>query len=159
MTALGVVTTPLNSGAAVLFVYVAAIAGVRESRRIALRWFIGLTVVLCVLVSFFPVPLPQRLWGLGATTGVHLDHQPDPDGTGGTDREAAELRLRDAGSSIWPPSPSANRWRQGVHDLLGHSLTSMIMHAQLLSEPRRGGPGASPRSGRPRRNRPARAPR
>lgn len=40
MTALGVVTTPLNSGAAVLFVY-AAIAGVRESRRIALRWFIG----------------------------------------------------------------------------------------------------------------------
>src|SRR5690606_20964932 len=41
MTALGVVTTPLNSGAAVLFVYAAAIAGVRESRRIALRWFIG----------------------------------------------------------------------------------------------------------------------
>ncbi|ACU95303.1 sensor histidine kinase [Saccharomonospora viridis] len=131
MTALGVVTTPLNSGAAVLFVYAAAIAGVRESRRIALRWFIGLTVVLCVLVSFSPVPLPQRLWGLGPPLvfiwiiGLTQIEQAE------RDREAAELRLRNARVEHLATVSERERIARELHDLLGHSLTSMIMHAQL----------------------------
>ncbi|WP_298176763.1 sensor histidine kinase [Saccharomonospora sp.] len=131
MTMLGVVTTPLNSGAAVLFVYAAAIAGIRESRRVALRWFGGLTVVLCALLALSPIPLPQRLWGLGPPLlfiwiiGFTQIEQ------AGRDRKAAELRLRNARIEHLATVSERERIARELHDLLGHSLTSVIMHAQL----------------------------
>ncbi len=131
MTVLGVVTTPLNSGAAVLFVYAAAAAGVHESRRVALRWFVGLTVVLFALLLLSPVPLPWRLWGIGPSLvftwiiGLTQIEQAD------RAREAVELRLRNARIEHLATVSERERIARELHDLLGHSLTSVIMHAQL----------------------------
>ncbi|CAM2985488.1 sensor histidine kinase [Saccharomonospora xinjiangensis] len=131
MTALAVVTTPLNSGAAVLFVYAAAAAGVRESRRNALRWFVGLTVLMCLLLLLSPVPLPWRLWGIGPSLvftwiiGLTQIEQAE------RDHQAAELRLRNARVEHLAVVSERERIARELHDLLGHSLTSVIMHAQL----------------------------
>lgn len=130
-TVLGVLTTPLNSGAAVLFVYAAATAGIHESRRVALRWFVGLTVVMLLLLWLSPIPLPWRLWGLGPSLlftwiiGLTQIEQADQA------REATDLRLRNARVEYLATLSERERIARDLHDLLGHSLTSVVMHAQL----------------------------
>lgn len=131
MTLLGVVTTPLNSGAAVLFVYAAATAGIVESRRVALRWFVALTMVVCVLTVVSSVPMPWRLWGLGPPLVfiwiIGLTQIENAERA----RDAEELKLRNARIEHLATVSERERIARELHDLLGQSLTSMIMHAQL----------------------------
>lgn len=133
-TVLGVATTPFNAGAAVMFVYAAATAGISESRRTALRWFVGLTLLVSTLTVLSPVPMPWRLWGfippvlfiwvIGLTQIEQAER----------DRDTAELRLRNARIEHLATVSERERIARELHDLLGHSLTAVVMHAQLTQQ-------------------------
>lgn len=133
-TVLGVATTPFNTGASVLFVYAAATAGISESRRTALRWFVGLTLLVSVLTALSPVPMPWRLWGFVPAVlfiwviGLSQIEQAD------RERDAAELRLRNARIEHLATVSERERIARELHDLLGHSLTAIVMHAQLAQQ-------------------------
>jgi two-component system sensor histidine kinase DesK len=134
MTLLGAAATQFNPGATVLFVYAAASAGISESRRDALRWFVGLTVIVSVLSLLPNVPLPWRLWSfippllfiwiVGAIQMEEAERS----------RDAAELRLRNARIEHLATVSERERIARDLHDLLGHSLTAVVMRAQLTKE-------------------------
>ncbi|TCP54941.1 two-component system sensor histidine kinase DesK [Tamaricihabitans halophyticus] len=131
---LGVLTVPLNAGASVLFVYAAAVAGISERRRDALRWFVGLTVLVIGFASVSTIATPARLWAfvppllfiwiIGLTQIENAERA----------RATVELRLRNARIEHLATVAERERIARELHDLLGHSLTAMIMHAQLVRQ-------------------------
>jgi two-component system sensor histidine kinase DesK len=132
LTVLCVATMPLNAGASVLFVYAAGAAGRVEDRKNALRWFVGLTILLLGLSVVIPAPLPWRffsvipslifIWVIGLVCIEESERG----------REAAELRLRNARIEHLATITERERIARDLHDLLGHSLTAMVMRAQLI---------------------------
>ncbi|HEX3779701.1 MAG TPA: histidine kinase [Pseudonocardiaceae bacterium] len=142
MAVLGTLTTPFNAGASVLFIYAAAGAGGSRPRREALRWFAGLTALVVLAFGVSAIPLPYRFWGLvpslaliwiiGSLQLKQRDQQ----------REAENLRLRNARIELLATIAERERIARDLHDLLGHSLTAVVMRAQLtkelvLTDPRR----------------------
>lgn len=134
ITVLGFVVSPFNSGATILYVYAAASAGLTETRRTALRWFIGLTV-LCVLAGVIsPVPLPWRIWGvLPPLLFIWIVGLIQIQWASG-EAEAARLRLRNVRIEHLATIAERERIARDMHDLLGHSLTAVIMRAQLIKQ-------------------------
>jgi two-component system sensor histidine kinase DesK len=131
---LGAAVTPFNSGAAVLFVYGAAFAGFSESRRMALRWFVGLSALLSVFAVVSFVPMPWRLYGLVPSLlflWLIGTLQVDWADRG---RAEAELRIQNARIEHLATLAERDRIARDLHDLLGHSLTAIIMRAQLTNE-------------------------
>lgn len=134
MTVLGALTVPFNTGAGVLFVYTAATAGISEPRRVAVRWFSGLTLLLGTLTMLSTVAMPWRLWGvipsvlfvwiIGFTQMEHAE----------SERDATELRSRLARIEHLATVAERERMARELHDLLGHSLTAVIMRAQLVRQ-------------------------
>ncbi|SDG25843.1 two-component system, NarL family, sensor histidine kinase DesK [Lentzea fradiae] len=130
---LGVLVTPFNTGAAVLFVYAAAFAGETESRRVAMRWFVGLTALICLFSAVSVVPLPYRLWGLAPSLVFLWLVGLVQAETAERDRDAAELRIRTARVEHLATLAERERIARDLHDLLGHTLTAVIVRAQLVA--------------------------
>jgi two-component system sensor histidine kinase DesK len=94
----------------------------------------GLTVGLLVtgLVSF--VPMPYRLWGLIPSLifiwviGLMQVEQSE------RNREATDLRARQAQVEHLATVAERERIARDLHDLLGHSLTAVVMRAQLIGD-------------------------
>ncbi|MFI6098050.1 sensor histidine kinase [Lentzea sp. NPDC051213] len=130
---LGALATPFNTGAAVLFVYAAAFAGLAESRRVAMRWFVGLSALICVFGVVSVVELPYRLWGLLPSliflwlVGILQVEWAEREG------EADELRIRNARVEHLATLAERERIARDLHDLLGHTLTAIIVRAQLVA--------------------------
>ncbi|ANZ40293.1 two-component sensor histidine kinase [Lentzea guizhouensis] len=130
---LGALVTPFNTGAAVLFVYAGAFAGLSESRRVAMRWFVGLTALIGLFAVVSTVEMPYRLWGLLPSliflwlVGVLQVEWAE------RDREAAELRIRTARVEHLATLAERERIARDLHDLLGHTLTAVVLRAQLVS--------------------------
>ncbi|MDX8033437.1 sensor histidine kinase [Lentzea sp. BCCO 10_0856] len=130
---LGALATPFNTGAAVLFVYAGAFAGLSESRRVAMRWFVGLTALIFLFAVVSTVELPYRLWGLLPSLiflwliGILQVEWAE------RDREAAELRIRTARVEHLATLAERERIARDLHDLLGHTLTAIILRAQLVA--------------------------
>jgi len=132
LTVLAVATMPLNAGASVLLVYAASAAGRVENRANAIRWFIGLTILLLGMSVVIPAPLPWRLfsiipsllfiWVIGLVCIEEAERA----------REASELRLRNARIEHLATITERERIARDLHDLLGHSLTAVVMRAQLI---------------------------
>ncbi|WP_190823522.1 sensor histidine kinase [Saccharopolyspora pogona] len=131
---LGAALTPFNSGAAVLFVYAAAFAGVSESRRNAMRWLVGLSVLISLFSVVSAVPMPWRLYGLIpsllflwfiGTMQINWAER---------DRAAAELRSQNARIEHLATLAERERIARDLHDLLGHSLTAIVVRSQLTKE-------------------------
>jgi len=129
--ALGLIAVGFNAGASVLFVYAAAFAGASEPRRYAVRWLIGLTVLVGFLALVSPLPMPYRLvsmgppllfiWIIGALTMEETERE----------RDAVRLRLDNARIEHLATVAERERIARDLHDLLGHSLTSVVVRAQL----------------------------
>ena len=129
--ALGVLVLPVNTGASVLFVYAAAFAGSYRPRPEALRWMAGLSAVVLVLAVLSPIPFPYRLlalgppllfiWVVGAATLDEAERE----------RDAAALRVENARIEQLATLTERERLARDLHDLLGHSLTSVVVRAQL----------------------------
>lgn len=141
VTVLGCVTTPFNPGMSVLFVYVAAAVGISETRRTALRVFVGLTVLVGVFAVVSTVPALLRMWLLASVVFIWVIGLIQLE-TSARVRDAAELRVRNAHIEHLATMAERERIARDLHDLLGHSLTGMIVRAQLVqgvaeSDPRR----------------------
>ena len=134
VTVLGVLTTPFNAGAGALFVYAAAAAGMSESRRVAARWLAGLSIVVTLLSLVSTVDWPWRLWGIVPPLVfiwviglVQLEQAARV-------QEQTELRLRNARIEHLATIAERERIARDLHDLLGHSLTAVVLRTQLIRE-------------------------
>ena len=132
MTLLGVVSLafPLNTGGAVFFIYAAA-APHAWSTRGAVRFIVGLLVVVAILALISPVPMPYRVvLFLPAFIFVPL--------IGGqqifdVERERSNAKLRQAHDEVEHIAAVAERERIGrdLHDLLGHTLSVIRVKSEL----------------------------
>lgn len=130
--ALGVVGVWFNGGASVFFVYAAATSGGLAPRERAQRWLFGLTATLIVLILLSPIPLLYRaasfafplafVWIVGRQ--VIADHE--------REREAARLRIDNARIERLATLGERERIARDLHDLLGHTLTGILVRAQLI---------------------------
>jgi two-component system sensor histidine kinase DesK len=128
VTLLGVAVTLVNAGGTVFFVYAAAFAGSMLPRGAAVRWWAGLSTLVgasalisptpwaYVLFSVFP-PLVS-VWIVGLACAEERERE----------REVAVEQAR-----VEHLSTLAERERiaRDLHDLLGHTLTGIVVRAQL----------------------------
>lgn len=127
-TVLAVLAVPFNSGASVLLVYAAGFAGSYLPRRAATRWCAGLTVLLGVIVLLSPIPFPYRIlayapslvliWVIGLITIEAAE-------------SARETRFRSARIEQAATLSERERIARDLHDLLGQTLTGIVVRAQL----------------------------
>jgi two-component system sensor histidine kinase DesK len=132
LTSLGVATVWFNIAATVFLVYAAAFVAGAASRRTAHRWFIGLTVLLLLLASASAIPMPFRLaafaapillvWLIGNSVMTDADNL----------REAARLRVDNVRIERLAALGERERIARDLHDLLGHTLTGIVVRAQLI---------------------------
>ena len=128
VTVLAVVSIPLNAGASVLLAYVAGMVGARRPREVALRWFAGLTALLVVNTVIAALVEPLRLlaigpslvlvWVIGLITVEHAE------------RERAD-RFRNAQVEHLATLSERERISRDLHDLLGQTLTGIVVRSQL----------------------------
>lgn len=133
ITALGIGGAYLNSGATVFLIFVSAFIAHAVAPRIAL-WLIG---ALALAVAFIGLTLPAAFpYGLVAVTPAFLfviviglaeiyNAQ----------RARADVRLRLAQEEIERLATVAERERiaRDLHDLLGHTLSVIVLKAELAS--------------------------
>ncbi|MBY5163692.1 sensor histidine kinase [Salsipaludibacter albus] len=129
--ALGTVATMFNIGASVLFVY--AIANVAwVDRRRVVWWQAGLTGLCGLLVLVSPVPWPFRLYGIlpsvvfiwvigWLVTADARRHD-----------EAQRLRIDNVRIEQLATADERERIARDLHDLVGQSLTGLVVKAQLV---------------------------
>ena len=137
-TLLGLLAAPLNSGATVLFVYAAGFAGGR-TRRIALWWLTGLTALVVVLVLLSSIPLPWRIWAFAPSLVlvwvVGLVTIEDME-------ENRANRIHNARVEHLATLSERERISRDLHDLLGQTLTGIVVRSQLAQRLTRADPEA-----------------
>ena len=131
-TLLGVATIWFISTATVFFIYAAAFAAGSSSRRIARRWFIALSVLLLVIAALSPMDMPFRLgafaapivlvWLIGNSVTTEAENL----------RESARLRVDNVRIERLATLGERERIARDLHDLLGHTLTGIVVRAQLI---------------------------
>ena len=131
LAALGVVTVPGNAGASAFFIYGAAFVGDavdRPSR--AMTWIAGISAV-CALEAVI-VPLPLWAWLPGVVFPLII---------GGSNVHFSEVRRKDqallkAHRTAEQLATIAERERiaRDLHDLLGHTLSVIVIKAELASK-------------------------
>ncbi len=128
---LGTITTAVNVGGSVLFVYAGVMATYLYSRHM-LRWLIGLSALLSVLAVVSFVPFPYRLLGVLPSLVflwiVGLAEQQ----TAERERDAERLRIDNVRIEQLATAAERERIARDLHDLLGQSLTSLVVRAQLV---------------------------
>lgn len=141
-TVVGVLVVPFNGGATVLFVFAAGFVGSYLPRRSAIQWFTGLTFLIGAELLLSPIPWPYRLWTF-APSAVFVwiigfvclsDAR--------RNREAAALRLENARISHLATLTERERISRDLHDLLGQTLTGIVVRSQLAQRLTRTDPDA-----------------
>ena len=127
-TAVAAVVVPINAGAAVLLIYAAALVGSFRPRRAALTWFVGLSTLDVLFTVGSPIPLPWRLWAFAPPLVliwviglICLESA--------AERRAAQLRQAQVGHLA--TVAERERIARDLHDLLGQTLTGIVVRAQL----------------------------
>jgi two-component system sensor histidine kinase DesK len=123
-----VLIMPVNAGGAVLLVYAAGLAGAFRPRRVALRWMAGLTALLVVFTAISAIPLPWRLWAFGPyVVLVWLVGLMSMEGTA----EGRAAAIRNAQVEHLATVAERERISRDLHDLLGQTLTGIVVRSQL----------------------------
>jgi two-component system sensor histidine kinase DesK len=127
---LGVVCIPWNSGASVFFIYGAAFVGAVGPPQVSLRYL--LLIVLVVLLEAYLLALPAYAWIPAATIALVV---------GGPNIHFMEMdrtreRLRLAQDEVAHMAKVAERERiaRDLHDLLGHTLSVVVLKSELASK-------------------------
>ena len=131
-TALGIAAVWFLSTATVFFIYAAGFAAGGSSRRVARRWFVALSLLLLVLAVVSQVNVPFRLfafagpavlvWLIGGSVLTETENR----------REAARLRVDNVRIERLATLGERERIARDLHDLLGHTLTGIVVRAQLI---------------------------
>lgn len=131
-TLLGVTTIWFISTATVFFIYAAAFAAGSSSRRTAHRWFIALSVLMVLIATLSPMDVPFRVgafaapvvlvWLIGSSVLTEAENL----------RESARLRVDNVRIERLATLGERERIARDLHDLLGHTLTGIVVRAQLI---------------------------
>ena len=133
MSALAVAGSLINGGASVFVIYAAAIAAYLEPMRRAVQVIAAQVGVLVLILAMSTVPLPWRVLALlpalvftivtGAANIVDAE------------RQRAQRRLRRADEEIERLAALAERERiaRDLHDLLGHTLSLIVVKAEVAA--------------------------
>lgn len=131
IVALGVLFTPRNAGASVFFIYGSAFLGeASDTPQAATRWL--LVIVGIVAVEALVLSLPPQAWIPGIVFSLIV---------GGTNIHYGEMRRKDmalvrAHKTAEQLATVAERERiaRDMHDLLGHTLTVIVIKAELAAK-------------------------
>lgn len=130
ITLLGIAYAPFNVGASVFFVYAAAFAGCAGDAKFAASLVAAICVAL--LGETFLFHLPAEFWIFGVVFSilvgaVNIHH---------AQRRLANSRLRMAQEEIEHLAKVAERERiaRDMHDVLGHTLSVVILKSELAAK-------------------------
>jgi two-component system, NarL family, sensor histidine kinase DesK len=130
LTVLSVATILLNSGCVIYLVYAAGFVGDYRSRRRAMEWFAGMSLIVVVAVFASPgfpftlfsfVPGFVFIWIVGLQSLAGTERH----------RERMALRVQNARIEHLATLTERERISRDLHDLLGHTLTGIIVRSQL----------------------------
>jgi two-component system, NarL family, sensor histidine kinase DesK len=128
--ALGVIYAPLNSGASVFIIYAACFAGQIESQRVAVRALFAIPLVSALTAWVVGVPLHFWLTSvfMAPLFGAVLLHF--------AQAQRASQRLIRAQEEIEHLAKVAERERiaRDLHDVLGHTLSLVVLKAELAGK-------------------------
>lgn len=131
MIALGVAGTLFNVGASVVFVYAAAVVAPLGDDE-ALRFHVGITFIIVLLMAVSPIELPYRIYGvLPALVFVWVIGLESRRGAAHV-AEAERLRIDNVRIEALATAAERDRIARDLHDLLGQSLTGLVVRAQLV---------------------------
>jgi len=130
ITALGCICLPWNPGAAVFFVYAATFIGDTAEPQIAYRYLAGLLGI--VAVESWAARTPRDYWTativssalLGAVMVHHADQR----------RNRRQLNLAHEEVARLAKVAERERIARDLHDLLGHTLSLIILKSELASK-------------------------
>lgn len=127
-TVFALAVIPFNLSGTILFVYAAACAGSYRELRVARIWLFALTAAACLAGVLAPVPMPWNvmvvgpavvlIWVIGGTT------------IGERAEERAQA-VRTAQAEQLAALTERERISRDLHDVLGQSLTGIVVRAQL----------------------------
>lgn len=130
MTLLGAIYTPFNPGAGAFFIYAASFAGTFGSTRDAVRIIAGIEIVTALTVWLGRVGIYNTIWPVVfvAIVGAVNNHY--------VQIGKANKRLQLAQEEIERLAKVAERERIGrdLHDLLGHTLSLIVLKSELASK-------------------------
>jgi len=127
---LGVLLIPFNPGANAFFIYGAAFLGDAVRPSAAFRWLVF--IIAIVLVEAWLVPLRLEAWLPGAVFALII---------GGTNIHFGEVRRKDAAlraarkdAERLAAVAERERIARDLHDLLGHTLSVIVIKSELASK-------------------------
>ena len=130
LVGLGVVLSPYNMGASAFFIYGAAFLGDAVRPAVAVRWL--LVIVAVIALEAWLVPLDFRTWIPALVFSLLI---------GGTNIHFGELRRKDqallaARKDAEHLAAVAERERiaRDLHDLLGHTLSVIVIKSELAAK-------------------------
>ena len=140
MAALGLAGSLINGGASVFVIYAAAAAAYLEPARRAVLVIVALVGVLALMMAISPVPLPLRL--LGVAPALIFTIVTGAANIFDAERERVQRRLRRAEEEIERLAALAERERiaRDLHDLLGHTLSVIVVKSELAARLAEGEP-------------------
>jgi two-component system, NarL family, sensor histidine kinase DesK len=128
--ALGLLAAPRNPGANALIIYAAAFVGDVGPPRVAGRWLVAIVVIVALESWLFG--LSYRFWAPAILISLLI---------GGSNIHFAEMRRKDdalikAHKAAEEIAAVAERERiaRDLHDLLGHSLSAIVIKSELASK-------------------------
>lgn len=129
-TALGVVFTPINVGSCVFFVYAASFAGYLDRPRDALRSIAVIAALAAAMAYLTAAPLFFWIVGVAiavvvGAVNVHFAQ---------TGRAQRSLRLAQEEIRHLAAVAERERIARDLHDLLGHTLSLIVLKAELAGK-------------------------
>lgn len=134
MLAMAVLLAPVNAGTSVFFIYAAAIGGFMRPKRLSNAVLAVTFLLVPVAALLSSVPMPYLLYPYGAALVfvpvVGIANRV------ASEREYQNARLRLAQDEIERLATIAERERiaRDLHDLLGHTLSTITLKSELASK-------------------------
>jgi two-component system sensor histidine kinase DesK len=127
---LGALYYPWNPGAGCFFIYASSFAGKMHKPRWTIGFVAAIEIITIAESAIFHIPWYNAIWPLLFTlliAGVSLHY---------SERDAANARLRLAHDEVEHLARMAERERiaRDLHDLLGHTLSLIILKSELASK-------------------------